>query len=682
MSRRFWTMLGAGLLSALLLIAVAVMVFLFIKNQRNLRYLHTAETAFARQDWKDAKRNFAWYLTKHPRDTAALENYAEASSKIFDGRTEALRDVARAYFQIATGDPENKTHLTKLLEFNQRHRLWNELEYCTQYFLRLKPDDVDLKYYRGMALERQGRAREALDVYDGLVQAGTDRLDVYGDLAVLQYRQGLVEQASKAFELAREKFPDDARVSIERARYLLQTRQLDAASAEIAQAVAVLPENADARMTAAQIAIARKQWDEALAHLLKAQSLAPVRPDAYLGLAYVYETTGASDKGIALLEGLAPEIRLDSPEILFSLAEMQYSQNRLDEARVTVESYRHAYPEQFSVFEYFEGREFLQKGSPAEAVAKFNAVAKSSPDSLRALFYQAAAYLQLKQNDQARTAIEAYLRSRPDDEAALELMERLNKSETPQADGSTGDSGKRQDSQTRSSGANDAHVLAQKLASEGRPDEAGHVLQHYADANASDPDAWTNLGAFYLSTRDRSKLADASTAFTRALVVSADHVPALRGMIQVQLLQGNAGTGLGLCERYLAVKPNNAEVLHWQARLLAQDPTRLEQALDAVNRAIRVMEQPEFFTTRGQILLAQGNFKAALDDFRRIAGAQAVAPAEIDAGMAEAYAGLKDAALARQYLESAKQKAAKDSPVDFKRIEQLLQGLETDGTKP
>ncbi len=413
-----------GTLAVLLLLAGAGALggFVYLK-QRNLRFLQGAEEAFAKQDWKAAKRNYAWYLTKHPQDISALEKYAEASLKILDGRTEALRDTARAYFQMAAPNFDNPPLVQRLLEFNEKHRLWEELDYCTQVMLRLHPEDAGLQHYRALALDHQGRAQEAITLYTALADAGTDRMAVYGDLAILLQKQGLAEQAAKIFQQARERFPDEPRLTVQYARFLLQSRQINQAAVEIEPVLERLADDPEAQMTAAQIAIAQKKWEVAVTRLEKARALAPDKPEVYLGLAYAYEAMGAPDKGIALLTELEPALRVDNPEILFSLAEMQYSANLPDTAQETVAAYKRAYPEHYPVFDYFAGRELLLKGAPAEALAKFTAVTKSSPDSIRALYYQAVAYLQLKQNDQAQTALEAYLRARPDDEAARRLLE-------------------------------------------------------------------------------------------------------------------------------------------------------------------------------------------------------------------------------------------------------------------
>ena len=99
----------------------------------------------------------------------------------------------------------------------------------------------------------------------------------------------------------------------------------------------------------------------------------------HLSAAYVYEAMGSTDKGMALLDGLDHTVQVDTPVILFLLAEMQFSANQADKAKETVAAYRRAYPEHYPVFDYFAGREFLLKGAPEEAAAKFAAVTNWPP---------------------------------------------------------------------------------------------------------------------------------------------------------------------------------------------------------------------------------------------------------------------------------------------------------------
>lgn len=1076
MQRKVWIAAVSAAVIALVLGGVGAAGAYFYLNQRNLGYLERAEQAFAQKDWKSAKQNYAWYLTKHPRDIEHLEKYAAASLNIMEGRTEALRDVIRACFQIASPDFTNDASVNHLLDLGEKHRLWDELDYCTQVILRVHPDDRRTQYYRALALEREGRAKEAIELYTALAEQGTDKLEVYGNLALLLQKQGLPEQSVKVLDDAFAKFPDNPLLMLQKSRFLVQTRQTEQASSEIEKVLQKLPENAEAHFTAAQIAIAQKQWDAGVQHLNKAIALAPDKPEAYLGLAYTYEAMGQREKGIELLSGLPPAMQVDNPEILFSLAEMQYSANLLEQADETVKAYKRAYPEHYPVFDYFAGRELLAKGSIQEALSKFIAVSKSSPDSIRALFYQAVAYLQLKQNDLAQTALESYLRERPDDETARNLLEQvmgkpktrekaesdlracldnsnttaaalllaaqnllkvntkakdemieglvvkaaeeaikrepglpeaysmlmdsylrsgdqeavkdvlnraaqagvpphklammqatvslksndsasaekclsddlarpeitrdemiawarlfaahgfLDKSlqilsdaeaKSPESDrlevrleqidlcirmGDTdkalslinavepslrgnstaehklnerklalaealldtelkGDTEKAQamledlqraepesagvkvlqgllllrqtppdsdraeaigrgilednpsnveallllvnaalakgrlssalDYATRAvsltpqntsgrlaladtlvragsfaeaqkvlrpvltaspnqpraleilmqaygengqteeaksvferlekiygehpehaakltflkallcmyekkfaeaeeylrnpvitaADAKSAETLARIIQSQGKTEDGEKVLKQFAAQNESNVDAWTKLGQFYLSTQEPAKLSEASSAFTRALLITPDYAPALRGQIQVQMRLGNQGAAIGLCDRYLASEPGDVDILQQKAILLYRDPKQLGEALAAIEQAIQRLEKPEFFATRGQIKLAMGKYQEALDDLRRFADAQASAPAEIDSAIAEAYAGLDENDLARKYCDSALRKAQKDNRAILPRLEELSKRIDAKGEK-
>jgi predicted ribosome quality control (RQC) complex YloA/Tae2 family protein len=51
----------------------------------------------------------------------------------------------------------------------------------------------------------------------------------------------------------------------------------------------------------------------------------------------------------------------------------------------------------------------------------------------------------------------------------------------------------------------------------------------------------------------------------------------------------------------------------------------------------------------------------------------------VDAAVAEAYLGLNEVDLARQYYESAKQKASKGDKVDPARLERIEKRLEEEG---
>ena len=75
------------------------------------------------------------------------------------------------------------------------------------------------------------------------------------------------------------------------------------------------------------------------------------------------------------------------------------------------------------------------------------------------------------------------------------------------------------------------------------------------------------------------------------------------------------------------------------------------------------------------ILLGMGQFQKAVDDLQPLVNTQREAPAQLEAALAEAYLGLDNLKLARDYFDSASRKAAAGGTVDGARLRRVEQGL-------
>ena len=180
MSRKGWIILLAIVLLAVLILAAGGVAAVHAYFRHSDRLLLTrAEEAEAAGNWRTVKNNCAWYLTRHPQDTGILAKYARACSSWLDNRNSNVRDAGRAYFQIASKDPAQDEPIERLIEFQEEHHMWEELEYATSYFLRQRSStspglDARLRYLHALALDRSGRTKEAIDAYTELTNSGVD----------------------------------------------------------------------------------------------------------------------------------------------------------------------------------------------------------------------------------------------------------------------------------------------------------------------------------------------------------------------------------------------------------------------------------------------------------------------------------------------------------------------------
>lgn len=225
------------------------------------------------------------------------------------------------------------------------------------------------------------------------------------------------------------------------------------------------------------------------------------------------------------------------------------------------------------------------------------------------------------------------------------------------------------------------HCLARSLAGQGQYDQGETFLNECTSRNGQSPELWVELGNFYLTQSDEASLSKASLAFTQALVLRAEYLPAMLGVFDVQMRMGNLGGALGLCDRFLEKNPDDPDMLERKASLLARLPGRQKDSLATIQRAIELEQRPEFFFLRGCLHLDLGSFAEAVEDFKRMELARGISTAALDTLMAEAFLGLNNVELATSYYGSAKEKAAKGEQVDPERMKRVANLIAEAGKK-
>lgn len=199
--------------------------------------------------------------------------------------------------------------------------------------------------------------------------------------------------------------------------------------------------------------------------------------------------------------------------------------------------------------------------------------------------------------------------------------------------------------------------------------EAERLVEGFVDRHEEDLRAWVLL-AQLKETRNGAGSLESMNAYTRVLLLEPDYPPAIKGLIRARLAQDNRQEALALVARYLALRPDDDQMLYEKGRLLAVQGGSLDEAVQAVSRALDLQAAPDYFYLRATLYLAKGAPQQALDDLQR-ASAAGVSAARYDAAMAEAYWGVGQADLARRYLDSAQRKAERGDAVDAAVLDRL-----------
>lgn len=217
--------------------------------------------------------------------------------------------------------------------------------------------------------------------------------------------------------------------------------------------------------------------------------------------------------------------------------------------------------------------------------------------------------------------------------------------------------------------------LVQVLVGSGQDADARELLIDFAEHHPDRPEAWVALGRFYLSRHSAADPSAASHALTRALVIQRDYGPALRSLIVLHLKSNRRSEALVLCERYLTHHSDDSAVLYQAAVLKGQLRGDLDEALELVSSAIGLYDRGEYRHFRGLLFLARQEYESALADLQRVSRLHVANLIDFDLALAEAYLGIDEPELGREYYESAKsgsRGSQSGNPERMRRVEELI----------
>lgn len=179
---------------------------------------------------------------------------------------------------------------------------------------------------------------------------------------------------------------------------------------------------------------------------------------------------------------------------------------------------------------------------------------------------------------------------------------------------------------------------------------------------------WSDAGPFVVAPA-AERLISSGEAPLRELAIerlaavsktlAADH-PGQLDLAGLLFAAGDADRALAIHEAFLAVRPDEPRLLNDMAWILATARQRYDEALKKADRGVALDPQnPDLRDTRGTILLAQGNPKAAATDFRQAAATYQVpaskARAWLQAARCHAKADPPSAAELRSAIDAARE---------------------------
>src|SRR6266496_674232 len=392
-----------------------------------------------------------------------------------------------------------------------------------------------------------------------------EQLPDNGDAIIVLTEAARSKEDTEAAGEQLQKFPRKNDVSFYLASANLFFRKGDPAAAvnALRQALTVDPKSSTAHMAMGDLYLFQKDQKQAGEEFKKAADLAPVRSIERLKYAAFKSATGDAEE----VKRISTDITRQAPDYLPAwtlLAELAFKDKKYDEALSLLEN----------VFgrdaENIDGRRLqsevlLAKGDTKKAVEVLERLDQTYPDAALIKYQLARAYLQNKNTNQAKVALDQAVSINPNYDDAVLLLAQVNLSTghpEPVIEPLTGLLKKHPGLR------NAALLLAGSYGSVDRFDDAAVVLQEQARLTPQDPQPEIALG---LTLRQAKKTDEARQAFEKAAQLAPNNLFPVDQLVDLDLLDKHFDAARQRIRRQFQKTPNLPAAHFFEGKILAAE---------------------------------------------------------------------------------------------------------------
>ncbi|HUN52595.1 MAG TPA: XrtA/PEP-CTERM system TPR-repeat protein PrsT, partial [Candidatus Sulfotelmatobacter sp.] len=277
-----------------------------------------------------------------------------------------------------------------------------------------EPGNVNADRNLAQLAMQENKPDDARKYYEDIITANPKIGDNYIELAEFENKTGHPDAAADALKRGLNLSPDDLRLRLILADFLLSRGKFQDSLTIIQPALTANPRNAAMLEITGRAQLGLKQADDAVATFKKLVNAEPNSSRRHQQLAVALLAAG---KGPEALDEARQAVTFDSkdPAAKFLLVRLLVASGKPDEAAPIVQDLKPQYPKDRRLAEY-EGEIALQLKKPQDAVAAFQravTIADNGPD--RRLL--AAAQTQAGQAADAEKTLKTWVDAHPDDSA-------------------------------------------------------------------------------------------------------------------------------------------------------------------------------------------------------------------------------------------------------------------------
>jgi tetratricopeptide (TPR) repeat protein len=507
--------------------------------------------------------------------------------------------------------------------------------------MQIAPKDREARLMAARTAEKVGQLREAVGLYQSLIDAAADDVEAAAGLGRILAFVGESERANKVIEPPLAKHPDNVALLMVRAAVRTQLKDEDGARADADQALKLAPGDENAISLRAGLYQRAGDLESGIELVSDGLTRQPQSISLHEVLANLYGQTHQADKAEEQYRIL---VKLQPTELRYrrSLALFYADSKRFDEAQRTLEEAVAALPKnndiKLALAQFVAGQRgraeseklmrgfiakdpdnfelrfalaalFEQSGAAKEALDTYAEIIRrdqKGPKGLLARDRIAAIYLLQGRDVDARKLVDEVLRESPRDDGALTARGQLA---LKSSDPASAVADLRAVLRDHPKSVAIERMLARAYQSNGEPALAEQTLKGAMDGAPDDLSLRVDLAELYSQTE---RLAPA-IAFLEATVRKyPSEVEPREALVRMELANHDYRAARTAAEDIKVLKPGYAQG-PFLAGMAAQGENKLEEAQAELEHARALRPQSmDFLTALAHIELARGNAPQAL----------------------------------------------------------------------
>jgi tetratricopeptide (TPR) repeat protein len=412
------------------------------------------------------------------------------------------------------------------------------------------------------------------------IDADPSRFESYLDLAVLQNRANLPDQAESNFKKAAELGPKVMNVQRALGIFYLSHNRMAEAEQQFKHAIDVDPKDPAPRADYVRLLMAEGKKQDAEAFLRQTKSDLADNSDGYRMLGDFYYANGDYDKATAEYSSLYSDHPKDI-QTKKNYVQLLILKNRLDEATKLNNEILKASPSDTEALVY-RAQVQVHQNDAAGAVDSLQKALKSDSSNARAHYWLGIAFDAQHNEAQAESELREAVSLAPDLTEALHALAELE-IRRGDVDALT------QTAQQIVSGAPNRPdgYLFRSLAEMARQkySEAEQDLHKVMDLAPANPVAYVRMGNLHLAQK---QYAEAAKFYQQALDRDAASTDGLQGLMKADLAQKQPDQALAAARAQIAKSPNNSGFYDLLGTALFENKKDLSGADAAFHKALEL----------------------------------------------------------------------------------------------